>query len=104
MVEESTNELHKDSLPSVIENSIIPTRKSNRIIRPLVKLSLLNECMTMILEDNDNDPYTYKDAMLDMLAQVWCIQSKKYKEQQKEQHWSRLMQIWSRLMQSWSRL
>ena len=46
-------------------------RRSKRIIRPPVKLSLLNEIYQMESDSTDDDPVTYKEAINDKDAGQW---------------------------------
>ena len=47
------------------------SKRSKRIIRPLVRLTLLNEIYLMELEEHDNDPFTYQEAMTDNDVENW---------------------------------
>ncbi|GKU97061.1 hypothetical protein SLEP1_g10245 [Rubroshorea leprosula] len=62
----------QDSIP-ILNESMVPTRKSNRIVRPPVRLTLLNENYSMISEECEKDPTTYKEAMLDIDKNKWII-------------------------------
>ena len=61
------------------EQVIVPTEPSNvqepqrsiRIIRPSVRLTLLNEIYQMELDGFDNDPFTYQKAMTDKDVENW---------------------------------
>ena len=44
---------------------------SKRTIRPLIRLTLLNEIYLMELEEHDNDPFTYQEAMIDKDVENW---------------------------------
>jgi hypothetical protein len=61
------------------EQVIVPTKPSNvqeprcsiRIIRPPVRLILLNEIYQMESDGSDNDPFTYQEAMNDKDVEHW---------------------------------
>lgn len=65
-----------DDSPTQHEIPIIPIRKSTRIIRPPVKLSLLNEQVLMISESCEKDPYTYNEALNDIDKDQWIVAMK----------------------------